>query len=117
MFKEYYSEIDHFNFPNGDKEKLKNSLELLDKYKYEQDKLVGFTHEELRNIFETAKFNPKLQIEIWCSLPQELVDNSENTEIFGDVLENKFGEYIRGIDKNSLVKLLNSSRYPSRSNG
>ena len=41
----------------------------------------------------------------------------ENIEIFESVLDNKFGEYINGVDKRALVKILNGSRSPSRSNG
>lgn len=117
MFIEYYDDIDHSSASNEDKKILKNFLELLDKYKYERDKLVDVTHEELSHIFEIAKVNPKLQIEIWCRLPNYLANNAENLEIFEDVLENKFGEYIYGIDKKALVELLNSSRYSTRSNG
>lgn len=117
MFMDYYNDIDHFKVPNEEKKKLKDFLELLNKYKYERDKLGDFTHEELSHIFEIAKSNPKLQIEIWRSLPNDVVNNAENLEIFEDVLENKFGEYIHGIDKKSLVKLLNNSRQPTRTNG
>jgi len=116
MFIEYYDNIEHSNISNEDKNTLKEVLESLDKYRYEQNKLVSFTYKELSRIFEIAKFNPRLQIEIWRSLPQELVNNSENLEIFEDVLENKFGEYIQGIDKKALVELLNNSRQPTRSN-
>lgn len=110
----YKSDINYLNISNEDKKKLKDFLVLLNEN--EHDKLVCFTHEELRNIFKIVKSDPKLQIKIWRNLPQELVYDSENIEIFEDVLENKFGEYIHGIDKKALVKLLNSSRSPIRSN-
>lgn len=116
MFIEYYDDIENSKVPNEDKKILKNFLELLDKYKYEQDKLVGFTNKELSHIFEIAKFNPLLQIEIWKSLPNDIVNNTANLEIFADVLKNKFGEYINGIDKKALVKMLNNSRLPTRIN-
>lgn len=115
MFIEYYDEIDSSKFSTQDKAMLKNFLELLDKYRYERDKLVAFTHDELSHIFEFAKINPRLQIEIWRGLPDDVVNNVENLGIFEDVLENKFGEYIKGIDKKALVNLLNTSRYANRS--
>ncbi len=115
MFIEYYDDIEYSKVSDEDKKILKDFLELLDKYKYEPDKLVSFTHEELSHIFEIAKVNPRLQIEIWRNLPKDTVNNAENLGIFEDVLENKFGEYIDGIDKRTLVELLNSSRYPTRS--
>lgn len=117
MFIDYYDNIDHSNVSNEDKQTLKNFLDLLDNYKYEPDKLVGLTHDTLSHIFEIAKVNPRLQIEIWRSLPSNIVNSTENLGIFEDVVENKFGEYIHGIDKKALVELLNSSRGPSRSNG
>ena len=117
MFIEYYNDIDYFKASNEEKKKLKDFLELLDKYKYEKDKLGDFTHEELSHIFEIAKSNPRLQIEIWRNLPNDVVNNAENLEIFEDVLENKFGEYMHRIDKKTLVKLLNSSRQLTRTNG
>ena len=95
MFRDYYDNIDQSNVSNEDKQTLKNFLDLLDNYKYEPDKLVGLTHDTLSDI----------------------VNSTENLGIFEDVLENKFGEYIHGIDKKTLVELLNGSRYPSRSNG
>lgn len=115
MFIEYYDNIEYSKVSDEDKKILKDFLELIDKYKYEPDKLANFTHEELTQIFEIAKINPRLQIEIWRSLPNDVVNNAQNLEIFEGVLENKFGEYIHGIDKKSLVELLNSSRYPTRS--
>ena len=116
MLGYYKYEIDLANISDEDKKILKNFLELLDKYKYEPDKLTGVTHEKLSHVFEIAKFNSKLQIEIWQSLPKSVVKNPENLEIFEYVLENKFGEYIKGIDKKELVKLLNNSE-TYRSNG
>lgn len=115
MLMDYYNNIDYFEVSNEEKKKLKDFLELLNKH--EQDKLGDFTHEELSHIFEIAKSNPKLQIEIWRSLPNDVVNNDENLDIFEDVLENKFGEYIHGIDKKALVKLLSNSRQPTRTNG
>lgn len=117
MFRSYYYDIEYSKVSDEDKKILKDFLELLDKYKYEPDKLVSFAHEELSHIFEIAKIDPRLQIEIWHTLPNDVVNNAQNLEIFEGVLENKFGEYIHGIDKKSLVELLNSSRYPTRSNG
>lgn len=54
---------------------------------------------------------------MWQMLPADIVNNPENIEIFESVLDNKFGEYINGVDKRALVKILNGSRSPSRSNG
>ena len=54
---------------------------------------------------------------MWQMLPADIVNNSENIEIFENVLDNKFGKYINGIDKRALVKILNGSRSPSRSDG
>lgn len=115
MFIEYYDAIEHSNVSSKDKKTLKDFLELLDKY--EIDKFPNYTNEELNHIFQIAKISPRLQIKMWQMLPDDIVDNSENIEIFENVLDNKFGEYINGIDKRALVKILNGSRGLSRSNG
>lgn len=117
MFIEYYDAIERSNVSSKDKKTLKDFLELLDKYKYEPDKFSNYTNEELNHIFQIAKISPRLQIEMWQTLPADIVNNSENIEIFEKVLDNKFGEYINGIDKRVLVKILNGSRSQSRSNG
>lgn len=117
MFIEYYDAIEHSNVSSKDKKTLRDFLEALDKYKYEPDKFPNYTKEELNHIFQIAKVNPRLQIEMWQMLSDDIVNNPENVEIFEDVLDNKFGEYINGIDKRALVKILNGSRSPSRSNG
>jgi len=117
MFIEYYDAIERSSVSSKDKKTLKDFLELLDKYKFEPDKFSDYTNEELNHIFQIAKINPRLQIEIWQRLPADIVNNPENIEIFENVLDNKFGEYIAGIDKRALVKILNGSRGPSRSNG
>lgn len=106
MFIEYYDAIEHSNLSSEDKNTLKEFLELLGKYKYEPDKSSGFTNGELSHIFQIAKINPRLQIKIWRNLPDDIVNNDENLGIFENVLENKFGEYIHGIDKKSLVKYI-----------
>ena len=111
MLRDYYNVIKYSNISNEDKQELRNFLELLDNDKNESDKLINFNHDKLKNIFEIAKFDSRLQIEIWEALSDDVVDNPKNLEIFEDVLENKFGEYIDGIDKKTLVGLLNSSRY------
>ena len=79
--------------------------------------ISNYTNEELNHIFQIAKISPRLQIEMWQTLPDDIVNNSENIEIFEKVLDNKFGEYINGIDKRALVKILNGSRSQTRSNG
>ena len=117
MFIKYYDDMEYSKVSDEDKKTLEDFLELLDKYRYEPDKLRSFTYEELSHIFEIAKINPRLQIEIWRGLPNDVVNNAQNLEIFEEVLENKFGEYINGIDKKALVELLNSSRHPTRING
>ena len=117
MFIKYYDDMEYSKVSDEDKKTLEDFLELLDKYRYEPDKLRSFTYEELSHIFEITKINPRLQSEIWRSLPSDVVNNAQNLEIFEQVLENKFGKYIHGIDKESLVELLNSSRYPTRSSG
>lgn len=114
MFIYYYDAIERSNVSNNDKKKLKDFLETLNK---EPDKFSNYTNEELKHIFQVAKIIPKLQIEIWQMLPNNIVNNPENIEIFEDVLDNKFGEYLNGIDKKALVKVLNDSRSISRSNG
>lgn len=117
MFIEYYDAIERSNVSSKDKKRLKDFLETLDKYKYEPDTFSNYTNEELKHIFQIAKISPRLQIEMWQMLPNNIVNNSENIEVFEDVLDNKFGEYINGIDKRALVKILNGSRTTSRSNG
>ena len=97
MFIEYYADIEYSKVSAQDKKILKDFLELLDKYKYEPNKLRNFTYEELSRIFEITKINPRLQIEIWRSLPNDVVNDARNLEIFEGVLANKFGEYINGI--------------------
>lgn len=108
MFKYDFYRIDRFEISNEKKKKLKDFLQLLDDN--EIDKIVKYTSAELNDIFEIAKYAPDLQINIWKELPQELVEKNENISIFESVLDNKFGEYINGVDKTSLVKILNSSR-------
>ena len=116
MFKKYIDYLDN--------DELKKFLELLDSYTSKDEErnvikrqLINLSIEELSKIFESAKNNPELQIEIWRVLPSELVKNPENSKVFEAILENKFGEYIQEIDKKELVKLLNSSREISRSTG
>lgn len=116
MFIEYYDAIERSNVSSKDKKTLKVFLELLDKYKYEPDKFSDYTNEELNYIFQIAKISPRLQIEMWQLLPDNIVNNPANIEIFENVLDNKFGKYINGIDKRALVKILNGSRTISRSN-
>ena len=116
MFIEYYDAIERSNISSKDKMALRVFLEKLDKHKYEPDTFPNYTNEELRHIFQIAKINSRLQIEIWQMLPNDIVNNPENVEIFEDVLDNKFGEYLNGIDKKALVKVLNGSRSISRSN-
>ena len=100
MFIEYYDAIERSNVSSKDKKTLKDFLELLDKYKYEPDKFLNYTNEELNHIFQIAKISPRLQIEMWQMLPTDIVDNPENIEIFENVLDNKFGEYINGTNRN-----------------
>ncbi len=116
MYIGYYN-IDKFNISNEEKKTLENFIELIEEYECKQDKLKDLTHEELSNIFKITKSSPKLQIEIWGNLHDEVVKDSKNLEIFKEVLENKFGNYINGIDKKALVELLNSSRYRTRIDG
>lgn len=118
MFERYIDNSDK------NKQKLNSFLELLDSYLKTdeensslQKQLINISTQELSHIFELAKNNPELQIEIWRVLPDEIVDNPENSPIFEAVLDNKFGEYLQKIDKKELVKLLNSSRREFRSNG
>ena len=54
---------------------------------------------------------------MWKMLPDDVVNDSENIEIFEEVLDNRFGEYIKEIDKRALVKILNGSRFDFRNNG
>jgi hypothetical protein len=117
MFIEYYDAIERSNISSKDKKIFKDFLEALDKYKSEPDKFLGYTNEELKHIFLIAKNSPSLQIKIWQKLPTDIVNNPGNIEIFENVLDNKFGEYINGIDKRALVKMLNGSRTNSRTNG
>ena len=120
MFIMFYDDIDameHSNVSNEDKKTLTDFLELFDTYKYEPDKFPNYTSEELNQIFQIAKFSPSLQIKMWKMLPDDIVNNPENIEIFKNVLDNKFGEYINGIDKGALVRILNTSRSKSRRNG
>lgn len=118
MFERYIDNSDK------NKQKLNSFLELLDGYiKTDEEnnsikkQLISLSSQEISHIFELAKDNPELQIEIWRVLPDEIVDNPENYQLFEAVLDNKFGEYLQKIDKKELVKLLNSSRTESRSNG
>ena len=117
MFIEYYDAIERSNVSSKDKKILKDFLELLDKYKYEPDKFSNYTNEELNHIFQIAKISPRLQNEMWQTLQDDIVNNSENIKKKKKVLDNKFGEYINGIDKRALVKILNGSRSQTRSNG
>ena len=98
-----------------EKEKLEDTVKLLDSYSYSYraSKLEDFTYDELRHIFEIAKICPKLQIEMWCKLTSNVADKPENIDILEDILENKFGEYIQGIDKKRLTEVLNGSRQPT----
>ena len=121
MFEKYIKYID---VSDNDKQRLKSFFELLDSYLETQgennsikSQLINLNTEELSYIFKIAKINPKLQIDIWRVLPSEIVDNPENSKIFEAVLDNKFGEYLQEIDKNSLVKVLNGSRERNRGNG
>lgn len=116
MYIGYYN-IDKFNISNEEKKTLENFIELIEEYECKPDKLKDLTHEELSNIFKITKSSPKLQIEIWSNLHDEIVKDSKNLEIFKEVLENKFGNYINEIDKKALVELLNSSRYRTRIDG
>lgn len=109
--RDTWNDIENSGISDGEKEILKKFLEFVNENKYKLERLKGITHDELCSVFEIAKFNPKLQIEIWKILPDEVVNNPENLEIFEAVLQNKFGEYIQGIDKRELVELLNSSRH------
>lgn len=112
MFKyDYFYKIDGFDISSEDKKKLKDFLRLIDEHK--QDELTNYTQTELNNIFEMAKSDPKLQIEIWLNLPQEFVEKKENINLFERVLDNRFGEYIQGVNKASLVKTLNDARIPT----
>ena len=45
MFIEYYDDIEYSKVSNQDKKTLKDFLELLDKYRYEPNKLRSFTYE------------------------------------------------------------------------
>lgn len=114
MFIDYYDTIERSSLSSEDKKTLMDFLKYLNKVKYEPDKLLNLTNEELNRVFQIAKINSKLQIEMWQMLPDEIVNDFENTKIFENVLDNRFGEYINGIDKSALLRVLNSSRLPSR---
>lgn len=120
MFEKY---TNHMDILDNGKQKLKSFLELLDNYLIHgeennslEKQFINLNSEELSHIFKIAKFNSKLQIDMWRALPNEIVDNPENSKIFESVLDNKFGEYLHGINKEMLVKILNSSRQRTRSN-
>ena len=125
MFEKYIYEIARSDIIDEDKHQLNSFFKLVDDYlrkhgendSLEKQQLINLNIEELKHIFEIVRINPELQIEIWCSLPSEIVDNPENSSIFESVLDNKFGEYLQGIDKKALVKVLNGSRGISRRNG
>lgn len=117
MFEKYIRYIEYSDIVDDNKQKLKSFLELLDSYLIQREEndfpekqLINLSTEELKHIFEIARINPELQIEIWRWLPSEIVDNPENSSIFETVLDNKFGEYLQGIDRKTLVKTLNRSR-------
>lgn len=97
-------------------EELRSFLELLQNYLYSEDseniekQLINLSNAELTHLFDIAKNNFNLQIDIWKILPKEIVEDPENSNVFENVLDNNFGEYLRGIDKGALVNLLNGSR-------
>jgi len=105
--------------------KLKELKELLDRideliYGEQYDQLdtlfINLNLQQLTQIFEWAKIDSKLQIELWQLLPYEKRNNPENSKIFEGILDNKFGDYIKDVNKKELVKLLSSSK-SERSNG
>ena len=114
MFVEYLESMKL----SGDEQKyLKDFLELLDLYlvkhnenDFPKKKLSIISKEELSYIFEIIKINPRLQIDIWNVLPDEIVNNPRNFSVFESVLDNKFGDYLQGINKELLIRLLNNSR-------
>ena len=110
MFGEYK---DFIKSLNNDQERIKSFLKALEQYsKFNRmsDQLRNLNTEELEQIFKIVKGNPQLQIDIWATLPNEIVENSKNLRIFETVLDNKFGEYLQKINKKELVKILNGSR-------
>lgn len=108
--RDTWNEIEKSGISDEEKEILKKFLAFINENKYQLERLKVLTHDELCRVFKIAEFNPKLQIEIWRILPYEVVNNPENSEIFEAVLQNKFGEYIKRINKRELVELLNNSR-------
>ena len=110
MYINKYNEIKWNDRSKEEENKIKEFLETLDRFESDSDKFLGYLKENI------TQFNPKLQIEIWKFLPEDIVNNPENIEIFENVLDNKFGEYINGIDKKALVSILNASRTISRTN-
>ena len=112
---EYWnSKIANYNISAEDRNSLQSFFELLKESQNSKEyELRRINKAELSHIFDIVKFNPKFQIEIWRALPDEITNNAQNSEIFEDVLGNKFGEYIRGIDKKALVELLNGSKEPN----
>lgn len=115
MNMEYSNVIEQSNLSSIDKKKLRDFIEVLNKH--DPDKFPNYTKEELKHIFQIAKISSRLQFEIWKMLPDDVVNDSENIEIFEEVLDNRFGEYIKEIDKRALVKILNGSRFDFRNNG
>ena len=97
---------DELNISDKDRKTLEEFWE-------HSDKRLNCTKEELEHMFQIAETSPGLQIEMWLRLPDEIVDNPENEEIFEKILDNKFGDYIKGINKKTLIQLLNSSRTES----
>ena len=117
MFIIYYDVIKNSDMTNEEKKILNSFLEKCDKYKSKQDIFSDYTNEDIIYILKIAKVSPSLQIEIWQILPDDIVNSLGNTELFENILDNKFGEYIKEINKKALVKMLNNSRIESRSNG
>ena len=122
MFIKYYDKISKSITKNEDKKFLKDVLERLDKYigeleklqdptNEERNNLFKFNKEEINHLFEITNSDFTVQIEFWKALPEDFINNKENIEIFENVLENKFGEYISSVNKEQLVRLLNNSRF------
>lgn len=122
MFIKYYDKISKSITKNEDKKFLKDVLERLDKYigeleklqdptNEERNNLFKFNKEEINHLFEITNSDFTVQIELWKALPEDFINNKENIEIFENVLENKFGEYISSVNKEQLVRLLNNSRF------
>lgn len=95
MNMEYSNMIEHSDLSSIDKKKLRDFIEVLNKH--DPDNFPNYTKEELKHIFQIAKISSKLQFEMWKMLPDDVVNDSENIEIFEEVLDNRFGEYIKEI--------------------